>query len=96
MLLDEDTQASVFFSNFFSPSTKTERADGTLTCTLCNILPFDKATISLEIAGTSQGLPEGCQTHSWKEEVHSLQHFSKNFQGVFSHMKGRDLIHSSL
>ena len=68
-----------------------------LTCPLCSMLPFDKATTSLEIAGSSQGPTSDWGTSdSLVKEVHSLQHFSRSYQDVFSHAEGKERIHSSL
>lgn len=68
-----------------------------LTCPLCSTLPFDKATTSLEIAGSSQGPTSDWGTSdSLVKEVHSLQHFSRSYQDVFSHAEGKERIHSSL
>ena len=44
-----------FLTTSFPSSMRQESADGMLTCLLCSMLPFDKATTSLEIAGSSQG-----------------------------------------
>lgn len=52
---------------------------------LCKTLAFDKVITSLKIAGTSQGPCEHHPTHCSKDRLHSLRHFSKNHQGVFSH-----------
>lgn len=95
MLFDEDTHTFVFSLNFFfflhekntlqGKLWKRLRASVHLTWILCKTLALDKVITRLEIAGSSQGLCEHHCTHCCKESLHSLQHFTKNYQGVFSH-----------
>ena len=84
-----------FLTTSFPSSMRQESADGMLPCILCSMLPFDKATPSLEIAGSSQGPTSDWGTSDLlMKEVHSLQHFSRNYQDVFSHMAGREWANS--
>ena len=87
-----------FLTTSFPSSMRQESADGMLTCLLCSMLPFDKATTSLEIAGSSQGPTSdwGTSDSLMKREVHSRQHFSRSHQDVSSHTEDREQIHSSL
>lgn len=61
--------------SFLTTSFPSSMRQGMLTCLLCSMLPFDKATTSLEIADSSQG---PTSDSLMKEEVHSRQHLESS------------------